>query len=231
MDIDRIIEKAGGADEIAALAGVGLEAVRKWRQSRTVPTKHWPALLRVPGIELQDLTSAETPQERETDVSNSCPAGANAALVLADGTVLWGRGFGAHTDGAVGELCFSTGMTGYQETLTDPSFAGQIVTFTFPHIGNVGTNTDDNEAPKMAALGAVVKEDVTAPASWRSMESLDGWLKQHSRAGISGVDTRAVTRSLRDNGPQTAILAFPANGRIDTDSLLNRARQWPGLEG
>ncbi|GBR68268.1 glutamine-hydrolyzing carbamoyl-phosphate synthase small subunit [Gluconobacter kanchanaburiensis] len=237
MDIDRIIEKAGGADEIAALAGVGLEAVRKWRQSRMVPTKHWPALLRVPGIALQDLTAdlttTETPQEqeRETDVSNPCPPGANAALVLADGTVLWGRGFGAHTDGAVGELCFSTGMTGYQETLTDPSFAGQIVTFTFPHIGNVGTNADDNEAPKMAALGAVVKEDITAPASWRSHEPLAAWLKQHNRAGISGVDTRAITRTLRDNGPQTAILAFPENGRIDTDSLLNRARQWPGLEG
>ena len=242
MDIDRIIEKAGGADEIAALAGVGLEAVRKWRQSRMVPTKHWPALLRVPGIALQDLTAdltapqapqeqAPQEQERETDVSNPCPPGANAALVLADGTVLWGRGFGAHTEGAVGELCFSTGMTGYQETLTDPSFAGQIVTFTFPHIGNVGTNADDNEAPKMAALGAVVKEDITAPASWRSHEPLAAWLKQHNRAGISGVDTRAITRTLRDNGPQTAILAFPENGRIDTDSLLNRARQWPGLEG
>ncbi|MEJ5154392.1 glutamine-hydrolyzing carbamoyl-phosphate synthase small subunit [Gluconobacter wancherniae] len=235
MDIDKIIEKAGGAEQIAALAGVGLEAVRKWRQSRMVPTKHWPAMLRVPGIELQDLNptdnSAPIRQERETDVPNTCPAGANAALVLADGTILWGRGFGAHTGGAVGELCFSTGMTGYQETLTDPSFAGQIVTFTFPHIGNTGTNTDDNEAPKIAALGAVVKEDVTAPASWRSLQSLDGWLQQHGRAGISGVDTRAITRSLRDNGPQTAVLAFPENGRIDTAALLNQAREWPGLEG
>ncbi|MBS1062281.1 glutamine-hydrolyzing carbamoyl-phosphate synthase small subunit [Gluconobacter wancherniae] len=235
MDIDRIIEKAGGAEQIAALAGVGLEAVRKWRQSRMVPTKHWPAMLRVPGIELQDLNptdnSAPIRQERETDVPNTCPTGANAALVLADGTILWGRGFGAHTGGAVGELCFSTGMTGYQETLTDPSFAGQIVTFTFPHIGNTGTNTDDNEAPKIAALGAVVKEDVTAPASWRSLQSLDGWLQQHGRAGISGVDTRAITRSLRDNGPQTAVLAFPENGRIDTAALLNQAREWPGLEG
>lgn len=235
MDIDKIIEKAGGAEQIAALAGVGLEAVRKWRQSRMVPTKHWPAMLRVPGIELQDLNptdnSAPIRQERETDVPNTCPAGANAALVLADGTILWGRGFGTHTGGAVGELCFSTGMTGYQETLTDPSFAGQIVTFTFPHIGNTGTNTDDNEAPKIAALGAVVKEDVTAPASWRSLQSLDGWLQQHGRAGISGVDTRAITRSLRDNGPQTAVLAFPENGLIDTAALLNQARQWPGLEG
>ncbi|GBD56950.1 glutamine-hydrolyzing carbamoyl-phosphate synthase small subunit [Gluconobacter wancherniae] len=235
MDIDKIIEKAGGAEQIAALAGVGLEAVRKWRQSRMVPTKHWPAMLRVPGIELQDLNptdnSAPIRQERETDVPNTCPAGANAALVLADGTILWGRGFGAHTGGAVGELCFSTGMTGYQETLTDPSFAGQIVTFTFPHIGNTGTNTDDNEAPKIAALGAVVKEDVTAPASWRSLQSLDGWLQQHGRAGISGVDTRAITRSLRDNGPQTAVLAFPENGLIDTAALLNQAREWSGLEG
>ncbi|QDH16429.1 glutamine-hydrolyzing carbamoyl-phosphate synthase small subunit [Swingsia samuiensis] len=231
MDIDGIIEKAGGAEEIAALTGVGLEAVRKWRQSKAIPTKHWPALLHVPGITVQDLTDIETLQERETNMSTPCPSGATAALILADGTVLWGRGFGAHTEAAIGELCFSTGMTGYQETLTDPSFAGQIVTFTFPHIGNVGTNADDNEAPQMAALGAVVKEDITTPANWRSHEAFNTWLERHNRTGICGVDTRAITRSLRDKGPQTGLLTYPKNGQIDIEPLLNRCRQWPGLEG
>ncbi|GBR44896.1 carbamoyl phosphate synthase small subunit [Neokomagataea tanensis NBRC 106556] len=233
MDIDTIIDKAGGADKIASLTGVGLEAVRKWRQSRTVPTKHWPALLLVPGITVQDLTDINPPTAtpKEMDMTNTAPPGANAALVLADGTILWGRGFGAYSDGSVGELCFSTGMTGYQETLTDPSFAGQIVTFTFPHIGNVGTNTDDDEAAAMAALGAVVKEDITTPANWRSHAPFSAWLKTQNRPGISGIDTRAITRILREKGPQTAILAFPENGQIDTTALLNSAKSWPGLEG
>ncbi|MBE7618659.1 glutamine-hydrolyzing carbamoyl-phosphate synthase small subunit, partial [Komagataeibacter sp. FXV2] len=161
------------------------------------------------------------------------PPAATAALILADGTVLWGRGFGAHGEAAsaIGEICFSTGMTGYQETLTDPSFAGQIITFTFPHIGNVGTTPEDDEAARVAARALVVKEDLTAPANWRSVESLDAWLKARGIPGICGIDTRAITRRIRDGGPQTAIVAYPADGRIDIAALQAQARAWPGLEG
>ncbi|MBY4641764.1 glutamine-hydrolyzing carbamoyl-phosphate synthase small subunit, partial [Gluconacetobacter entanii] len=161
------------------------------------------------------------------------PPAATAALILADGTVLWGRGFGAHGEAAsaIGEICFSTGMTGYQETLTDPSFAGQIITFTFPHIGNVGTTPEDDEAARVAARALVVKEDLTAPANWRSVESLDAWLKARGIPGICGIDTRALTRRIRDGGPQTAIVAYPADGRIDIAALQAQARAWPGLEG
>ncbi|MXV35024.1 MULTISPECIES: glutamine-hydrolyzing carbamoyl-phosphate synthase small subunit [unclassified Saccharibacter] len=232
MNIDAIIQKAGGVTEIAQLTGVGSEAVRKWRQSGTVPAKHWPALLHVPGITLADLNDTSEEAPSMSHASNTTrPNGATAALALADGTLLWGRGFGAHNDAAVGELCFSTGMTGYQETLTDPSFAGQIVTFTFPHIGNVGTNPEDNEAPTMAALGLVVKEDVTAPANWRSHQPLNEWLIAQGRSGISGIDTRFIARTLRDKGPQTAVLSFPRNGQIDVDDLKEKARTWPGLVG
>lgn len=162
------------------------------------------------------------------------PEGATAALVLADGTVAWGRGFGAHTPAAgsaIGELCFSTGMTGYQETLTDPSFAGQIITFTFPHIGNVGTNADDDEAPRVAARGLAVKQDLTEPANWRATQGLDAWLAGQGVPGICGVDTRAITLRVRDGGPQTAILAYPADGVFDLDALRAQAAAWPGLEG
>ncbi|MDF7673959.1 glutamine-hydrolyzing carbamoyl-phosphate synthase small subunit [Acetobacteraceae bacterium ESL0709] len=233
MDIDGLIAKAGGVPRIAELTGVGTEAVRKWRQSGAIPTRHWPALLTVPGITLDDLneTPSESSRKMSDPVHTQQPSGTNAALVLADGSIFWGRGFGAHNDNVTGELCFCTGMTGYQETLTDPSFAGQIVTFTFPHIGNVGTNPEDNEAPHMAALGVVVKEDVTAPSSWRSHQPLQHWLTTQGKSGISGIDTRAITRILREKGPQTAVLSFPAKGTIDPASLLERARSWPGLEG
>ncbi|MDL2170262.1 MULTISPECIES: glutamine-hydrolyzing carbamoyl-phosphate synthase small subunit [Asaia] len=231
MDIDEIIEKAGGAEALASLTGVGTEAIRKWRQSRAIPGKHWAALLRLPGISLSDL-DPQTPQEETPTMTETCPDGANAALVLADGTVLWGVGFGAHTDGsAIGELCFNTGMTGYQETLTDPSFAGQIVTFTFPHIGNVGTNAEDDEAQRVAARGVVVKEDVTLPANWRSTQKLAQWMIGQNLPGIAGIDTRLITRRLRDGGPQTAVLAFPKNGQFDLAALRAQAVSWPGLEG
>lgn len=233
MDIDSIIERAGGPESLATLTGVGTEAIRKWRQSRAIPAKHWSALLALPGITLADLSPASG-QDAAAPVADSetPPQGATAALVLADGTVLWGRGFGSHTEGAaIGELCFSTGMSGYQETMTDPSFAGQIVTFTFPHIGNVGTNAEDDEAPRIAARGMVIKEDVTAPANWRSSASLQAWMTRHGLSGIAGVDTRLVTRRLRDGGPQTAVLAFPKNGRFDIPALAAQASDWPGLEG
>ena len=131
--------------------------------------------------------------------------------MLADGTVFWGRGFGAHTaeTAPVGEVCFNTGMTGYQETLTDPSYAGQIITFTFPHIGNVGTNGEDIEAATIAARGLVVKQDVTEPSNWRAAQHLDAWLRAQGIAGIAGVDTRALTVRIRDGGAPNGVLAFP----------------------
>ncbi len=158
------------------------------------------------------------------------PPGATAVLVLADGSVFWGRGLGAARR-TVGEVCFNTSMTGYQEILTDPSYAGQIVTFTFPHIGNVGTNLEDVESVVPAARGMVLRADVTEPSNWRSTRHLDAWLKAHDLPAISGIDTRAVTRRIRDHGPPTGVLAHDPDGRFDIEALIAEARAWPGLEG
>jgi carbamoyl-phosphate synthase small subunit len=161
------------------------------------------------------------------------PPNATAILVLADGTLFWGRGFGAFTTSPapVGEVCFSTGMTGYQETLTDPSFAGQIITFTFPHIGNVGTNPGDMEAINPAALGLVVKQDITAPSNWRSTQPLQAWLRAQGLPGLAGADTRALTLRIRDGGPPHGVLAYPEDSRFDIAALQAQAKAWPGLEG
>ena len=158
------------------------------------------------------------------------PDGATGVLVLASGDIAWGRGFGAEGQ-AVGEVCFHTAMTGYQEIMTDPSFAGQIVTFTFPHIGNVGANPDDIEADQPHALGMIVREDVTAPSSFRSVERLDGWMKRHARIGLAGIDTRALTRRIRAGGAPNGVIAHSASGAFDIPLLLDMARAWPGLEG
>jgi carbamoyl-phosphate synthase small subunit len=158
------------------------------------------------------------------------PAGATGVLVLANGDVIWGRGFGAEGS-AVGEVCFHTAMTGYQEVLTDPSFAGQMICFTFPHIGNVGANPDDVEADDPHALGIIVREDVTQPSSFRAVEGLDGWMKRHARIGLSGVDTRALTRRIRVAGAPNGVIAHSASGEFDVAALLAMARAWPGLEG
>lgn len=158
------------------------------------------------------------------------PAGATGVLVLANGEVAWGRGFGAEGE-AVGEVCFHTAMTGYQEIMTDPSFAGQIITFTFPHIGNVGANPDDVEADQPHALGMIVREDPTAPSSFRAMENLDGWMRRHTRIGLAGVDTRALTRRIRSGGAPNGVIAHKADGAFDLDVLLAMAKGWPGLEG
>ena len=158
------------------------------------------------------------------------PEGATGVLVLANGEVAWGRGFGAEGQ-AVGEVCFHTAMTGYQEIMTDPSFAGQIITFTFPHIGNVGANPDDIEADAPHALGMIVREDVTAPSNFRAVERLDGWMKRHARIGLSGIDTRALTRRIRAGGAPNGVVAHSPNGDFDLDALLEMARAWPGLEG
>ncbi len=234
--IEAILARLGGTEAAARLAGVGTEAVRKWRQSGVVPPKHWPALMAA-GLTLAELRGlpAEPPAPEPAANADAPPEGATAVLVLADGTVAWGRGFGAHTDalgtGRVGELCFNTGMTGYQETLTDPSYAGQIITFTFPHIGNTGANPEDLEATNIAALGLAVKADVTAPSNWRAAGDLGEWLRARGVPGISGVDTRSLTLRVRDGGPPSAVLCFPADGRFDLAALRARAQAWPGLEG
>jgi carbamoyl-phosphate synthase small subunit len=233
--IDLIIERMGGADVAARLTGVGTEAVRKWRQNGSIPSRHWPAVIAATGLAMTDLQIDSLSKANATmpDESASVPAGATAALVLADGAIFWGRGFGAHTtsENPVGEVCFSTGMTGYQETLTDPSFAGQIITFTFPHIGNTGTNGEDIEATTIAARGLVVKQDITEPSNWRSTRTLEAWLSAQGITGIAGVDTRALTIRIRDGGAPAGVLAFPADGRFDLAALRAQASAWPGLEG
>ncbi|WP_157217026.1 glutamine-hydrolyzing carbamoyl-phosphate synthase small subunit [Flavisphingomonas formosensis] len=166
----------------------------------------------------------------ETKHARPQPEGATGVLVLASGEIIWGRGFGAEGQ-AVGELCFNTAMTGYQEVMTDPSYAGQIITFTFPHIGNVGANPEDVEAINPHALGCVVREDVTAPSNFRATQGFDAWLKSNGRIGLAGVDTRALTRAIRIQGAPNAVIAHDAKGVFDVDALLAEARRWPGLEG
>jgi carbamoyl-phosphate synthase small subunit len=158
------------------------------------------------------------------------PPGSTAALVLADGTVYWGRGLGA-VGQAVGEVCFNTSMTGYQEIMTDPSYAGQIITFTFPHIGNTGTNTEDIETLTPAARGCVLRADITEPSNWRAAQHFDAWLKSQNLVGIGGVDTRALTRRIRDLGAPQGTIAHAPDGRFDLAALTDTAAAWPGLEG
>ena len=163
-------------------------------------------------------------------ISSRAPSGATGVLVLASGEVIWGKGFGAEGQ-AVGEVCFNTAMTGYQEVMTDPSYAGQIINFTFPHIGNVGTNAEDVEALNPHALGAIVRQDVTDPSNFRSTQHFDAWMKGNGRIGISGVDTRALTRLIRVAGAPNAVIAHSASGDFDVPALLARAKAWAGLEG
>jgi carbamoyl-phosphate synthase small subunit len=158
------------------------------------------------------------------------PRGATGVLVLADGHVAWGRGFG-HVGQAVGEVCFNTAMTGYQEVMTDPSYAAQIVTFTFPHIGNTGTNDEDVEAGVDGAVGCVVREDCTRPSSFRARGEFGDWLASRGKIGLSGLDTRALTRRIRQQGAPNAVIAHDPEGRFDLPALVERARAWPGLEG
>jgi len=162
-------------------------------------------------------------------ISSRAPSGATGVLVLASGEVIWGKGFGAEGQ-AVGEVCFNTAMTGYQEVMTDPSYAGQIINFTFPHIGNVGTNPEDAEALNPHALGAIVRQDVTVPSNFRSTQHFDAWMKANGRIGISGVDTRALTRLIRVAGAPNAVIAHSASGDFDVPALLARAKAWAGLE-
>ena len=158
------------------------------------------------------------------------PTGATGVLVLASGEVIWGRGFGAEGN-AVGEVCFNTAMTGYQEVMTDPSYAGQIINFTFPHIGNVGTNIEDIEATNPHALGAIVRQDVTNPSNFRATQHFRDWMVANGRIGLSGIDTRALTRLIRLKGAPNAVIAHSADGTFDIPALLAQAKAWPGLEG
>jgi len=158
------------------------------------------------------------------------PPDCNAALVLADGTVFWGHGIGAPGQ-AVGEVCFNTSITGYQEILTDPSYAGQIITFTFPHIGNVGVNPEDIETITPAARGLVIREAITPPANYRATQGLDAWLISHGMTGISGVDTRRLTRRIRDKGAPNGVIAYRPDGKLDIAVMQAEAKAWPGLEG
>lgn len=169
---------------------------------------------------------------KNTDVWSQAPS--TARLVLADGSVIAGAGLGA-TGSAVGEVCFNTAMTGYQEILTDPSYAGQIIAFTFPHIGNVGTNAEDTETSNLAARsgvrGAVLRAGVTDPSSWRADSHLDQWLKARGIIAIAGVDTRALTALIREKGMPNGVIAHEPSGRFDLEALTAQAKAWPGLVG
>ncbi len=158
------------------------------------------------------------------------PADANATLVLADGAVFWGQGLGA-TGRAVGEICFNTSITGYQEILTDPSYAGQIITFTFPHIGNIGSNPEDVETTTPAARGLVLRAGITEPSSWRSAQHLDIWLKSCNLIGLAGIDTRVLTGRIRDGGAPKGCIAHAPDREFDLKALQSEAEAWPGLEG
>jgi len=158
------------------------------------------------------------------------PEGATGVVVFADGRTVWGRGFGAEGE-AVGELCFNTSMTGYQEVMTDPSYARQVIAFTFPHIGNVGANDEDVEAADAHALGCLVREVVTEPSNYRANSGFAEWMRKYDRIGIAGVDTRALTRLVRREGPPTIAFAHRADGKFDLEKLQRMAAGWPGLEG
>src|SRR3984885_11121874 len=172
-----------------------------------------------------------TPSEpRISTPAPNQPAGSTGVLVLNDGAVFWGQGLGA-SGAAVGEVCFNTSITGYQEILTDPSYAGQIITFTFPHIGNVGANAEDLESRKPAARGLILRASISEPSNWRAKETLGSWLKKNNLIGLSGLDTRALTIRIRDGGAPNGVIAHAPDGKFDLDALHKQAREWPGLEG
>ena len=164
-----------------------------------------------------DHLPAFTPHSRPTGL-----------LMLEDGSLFYGRGFGAERT-AVGEVCFNTSMTGYQEIITDPSYAGQLVTFTFPHIGNTGANGEDIETDQPFALGMIVRNEVTSPSNWRAKSDLQNWLTAHNLPGIAGIDTRALTRHIRDNGAPKGVLSHCLDGQFDLESLEQMVGSWPGL--
>jgi carbamoyl-phosphate synthase small subunit len=169
-------------------------------------------------------------REQATSIRAGAEQAGTAVLVLEDGTVFRGKGLGAFGQ-TLGEVCFNTSMTGYQEILTDPSYAGQIITFTFPHIGNTGINDEDIESRRPTCRGVVLREDITPASNWRAQTSLQPWLRERNLIGIAGVDTRRLVSRIRDQGAPKGCLAFAADGRYDVAHLQSAAVQWPGLEG
>ena len=158
------------------------------------------------------------------------PEGVTAVLVLNDGNVFFGYGLGAET-ATVAEICFNTSITGYQEIMTDPSYAGQSITFTFPHIGNVGTNEEDFENIEPVARGAILRADISEPSNWRNMQDFDSWLKKYNIPAISGVDTRHITANIRDNGAPHGVICHDKSGNFDLEKLYEQAKSWSGLKG
>src|SRR5689334_13645041 len=175
--------------------------------------------------------TAALDKSTQPSAAGGAPTG---ALVLADGAIFLGHGLGAE-GAADGEVCFNTAMTGYEEILTDPSYAAQIVAFTFPHIGNVGTNTEDIEtsspAAAAAARGAIFRTASTAPSNWRADDDLSSWLKKRNVIGLAGLDTRALTKRIREHGMPNAVIAHAPDGKFDLEALKKRAKKWPGLDG
>ncbi|OOY21706.1 carbamoyl phosphate synthase small subunit [Thioclava sp. DLFJ5-1] len=162
--------------------------------------------------------------------SQSASEKPTALIALADGSLFYGKGFGRPGE-TVAELVFNTSMTGYQEIMTDPSYAGQVVTFTFPHIGNTGVNPEDDETNDPVAAGMVVKWNPTEPSNWRAAETLVEWLEKRGRIGIGGIDTRRLTRAIRQQGAPHVALAYNPDGVFDIEALVRKAREWSGLEG
>ena len=158
------------------------------------------------------------------------PEGVTAVLVLNDGNVFFGYGLGAETT-TIAEICFNTSITGYQEIMTDPSYAGQSITFTFPHIGNVGTNEEDFENIKPVARGAILRADISDPSNWRNMQDFDSWLKKYDIPAISGIDTRHITANIRDNGAPHGVICHDKSGNFDLEKLYEQAKSWSGLKG
>ena len=165
-----------------------------------------------------------------SSTANNMPSGATAVLVFDNGTVFWGQGIGA-IGSNVGEVVFNTGITGYQEVLTDPSYAGQIITFAFPHVGNVGTNPEDLESAMPAARGCIVRDEITNPSNYRAVQHLGAWLKSNNLIGLTGLDTRRLTRRIRDGGAPKGIICHDPSGAFDLGTMQARAEAWPGLTG
>ncbi|HYB05454.1 MAG TPA: glutamine-hydrolyzing carbamoyl-phosphate synthase small subunit [Methyloceanibacter sp.] len=212
---------------------VGLDAVR-----RAPDFKPWP--LHSGGNNESRMN--DNPEFAAVEASKPCARATEAwdeelptaLLVLADGTVIEGEGAGA-TGTAVGEVCFNTAMTGYQEIMTDPSYAGQIITFTFPHIGNVGTNNEDVETASLAAAsgvrGCVLRAPITRASNYRAAQEFDEWLKARGIIAITGVDTRALTALIREKGMPNAVIAHARDGKFDSDALKREAAAFPGMVG
>ena len=180
--------------------------------------------------DVQTTTSERRSDPQEDVFSDAAVTDVDAALVLDSGEVLWGHGAGASGE-AVGEVCFNTSMTGYQEILTDPSYAGQLITFTFPHIGNVGANPDDLEAAIPVAQGCILRESITEPASWRAAQHFDAWLKSCNLPAITGVDTRRLVHHIRNYGAPTGALVYTPGRRPNVEDACEKALAFPGIEG